>query len=92
MSHDDLAVAEFAFPRRRWRWGYLACEWALVFAAAHFYWAGRPCRTGRVCPATTCPFRGNRLLTGAVAYFSACSRVCVQAKYARGRLVRTSGR
>lgn len=37
MSHDDLAVAEFAFPRRRWRWGYLACEWALVFAAAHFY-------------------------------------------------------
>lgn len=24
---------------RRWRWGYLACAWALAFAAAHFYWA-----------------------------------------------------
>jgi Protein of unknown function (DUF3995) len=25
--------------RRSWRWGDLACGWALVFAAAHFYWA-----------------------------------------------------
>ena len=25
--------------RRRWCWGDLACGWALVFAAAHFYWA-----------------------------------------------------
>jgi hypothetical protein len=24
---------------RCWRWGDLACGWALVFAAAHFYWA-----------------------------------------------------
>lgn len=28
-----------AGTRRRWRWGYLACAWALAFAVAHFYWA-----------------------------------------------------
>lgn len=22
-----------------WRWGYVACAWAVIFAGSHFYWA-----------------------------------------------------